>query len=252
MYYDRFAKLCEMNNVKPGQVSKGTGVSTATLTSWKQGKYTPKQDKLQKIADFFNVSIDFLMEKDDFVSCPNCHYVYSPFSDTDVEAHAEFHKKYEKAVSVYGHIPAEETVVKARDSFINEFRDTTKTNSERIVAYESFLDYDFLLDVINSDYSLTLDREKHDYREISALRITYRTPEELVNAIRKAHGLTPIEDGYYESPEIIEWVQDTFDDPDMHFLHKMKLKMTPERFKKHLEFMEDSYKLENPDDDIGC
>jgi transcriptional regulator with XRE-family HTH domain len=43
--------------VKPGRVSRETGISTATLTSWKQGKYTPKQDKLQKIADFFGVPL---------------------------------------------------------------------------------------------------------------------------------------------------------------------------------------------------
>lgn len=61
MYYEIFEKLCTLNEVRPGTVSKATGISTATLTSWKQGKYTPKQDKLQKIADYFGVSLDYLM-----------------------------------------------------------------------------------------------------------------------------------------------------------------------------------------------
>ncbi len=61
MYYENFEKLCNIKNVKPGTVSKATGISTATLTSWKQGKYTPKQDKLQLIADFFGVTVDYLM-----------------------------------------------------------------------------------------------------------------------------------------------------------------------------------------------
>lgn len=60
MYYDNFAKLCEINKIKPGRVSKETGISTATLTSWKQGKYTPKQEKLQIIADFFGVPLYWL------------------------------------------------------------------------------------------------------------------------------------------------------------------------------------------------
>ena len=67
MYYENFEKLCIANGIKPGTVSKATGISTATLTSWKQGKYTPKSDKLQIIADYFNVSLDYLMngeEKD--------------------------------------------------------------------------------------------------------------------------------------------------------------------------------------------
>lgn len=61
MYYENFERLCNLNNVIPGTVSKATGISTATLTSWKQGKYTPKQDKLQLIADYFNVSLEYLM-----------------------------------------------------------------------------------------------------------------------------------------------------------------------------------------------
>lgn len=61
MYYENFEKLCISRGIRPGTVSKGTGISTATLTSWKQGKYTPKQDKLQKIADYFGVTVDYLM-----------------------------------------------------------------------------------------------------------------------------------------------------------------------------------------------
>ena len=61
MYYENFENLCKINNLKPSQVSKATGIHTATLTSWKQGKYTPKPEKLQLIADFFNVSIDYIV-----------------------------------------------------------------------------------------------------------------------------------------------------------------------------------------------
>ena len=61
MYYETFEKLCNLKGIKPGRVSKETGISTATLTSWKQGKYTPKQDKLSLIADYFDVSVDYLM-----------------------------------------------------------------------------------------------------------------------------------------------------------------------------------------------
>lgn len=59
--YSIFEKLCENKGVTAYRVAKETGVTTATLTSWKQGKYTPKQDKLQKIADYFGVSIDYLV-----------------------------------------------------------------------------------------------------------------------------------------------------------------------------------------------
>lgn len=59
--YEIFERLLEEHNVTAYRVAKETGITTATFTSWKQGKYTPKQDKLQKIADYFGVSVDYLM-----------------------------------------------------------------------------------------------------------------------------------------------------------------------------------------------
>lgn len=66
--YEKFEKLCEQKGVTPYKVSKETGVSTATLTNWKQGKYTPKNDKMQKIADYFDVSVDYLTGKEERVA----------------------------------------------------------------------------------------------------------------------------------------------------------------------------------------
>lgn len=59
--YKRFDELRKAKGVTVYAVSKATGITTTTFTNWKKGKYTPKQDKLQLIADYFNVSLDYLM-----------------------------------------------------------------------------------------------------------------------------------------------------------------------------------------------
>lgn len=59
--YEIFVKLLEMNNAKAADVCKGTGLPSSLFSEWKKGKSTPKVDKLQKIADFFGVSLDYLM-----------------------------------------------------------------------------------------------------------------------------------------------------------------------------------------------
>lgn len=63
--YEIFEKLLKEHNVTTYQVAKATGISTASFTGWKQGKWNFKQDKLQKIADFFNVDIDYLLGRTD-------------------------------------------------------------------------------------------------------------------------------------------------------------------------------------------
>ncbi len=60
--YKKFAELLDKTNKTAYQVSKDTGISTATLSSWKKGEYTPKLDKLKILADYFGVSIEYFIE----------------------------------------------------------------------------------------------------------------------------------------------------------------------------------------------
>lgn len=61
--YSTFEKLLNTYGITAYRASKATGITTSTLTAWKQGEYTPKLDKLQKLADFFAVSTDYLLGK---------------------------------------------------------------------------------------------------------------------------------------------------------------------------------------------
>jgi len=62
MSYSVYEKLCKLNNVKTAEVARATGIHPQTFSDWKKGKYTPKQDKLQKIADYFKVSLNYLTD----------------------------------------------------------------------------------------------------------------------------------------------------------------------------------------------
>lgn len=68
--YEVFKKLCESKGVTPAEVCRATGIATATTSSWKSGAYTPKQEKLQLIADYFNVPLEYLMTGE----MPAAHY----------------------------------------------------------------------------------------------------------------------------------------------------------------------------------
>lgn len=59
--YEIFSELLQKCGVTPYKVSKETGVPQSTLSDWKRGVSTPKLDKLQKIADYFGVTVDYLM-----------------------------------------------------------------------------------------------------------------------------------------------------------------------------------------------
>lgn len=63
--YSIFVELLQRNGVSPYQVSKATGIAQSVFSSWKNGISKPKADKLKKIADYFGVSTDYLLGRDE-------------------------------------------------------------------------------------------------------------------------------------------------------------------------------------------
>ena len=59
--YEIYCKLRDSKGVKDSDVVKATGITKSTFSDWKSGRSKPKNDKLQKIADYFGVTIDYLM-----------------------------------------------------------------------------------------------------------------------------------------------------------------------------------------------
>lgn len=63
--YKKYAELRDRKLVTDYEVSKKTKVPTSTLSNWKAGRYTPKSDKIKKIADYFGVSIEYFLETEE-------------------------------------------------------------------------------------------------------------------------------------------------------------------------------------------
>ena len=66
--YEIFMQLLQDYGITPYKVSKETGISQSTFSDWKKGRSTPKSDNMKKIADYFGVSVDYLMTgKEEYV-----------------------------------------------------------------------------------------------------------------------------------------------------------------------------------------
>lgn len=56
---DRIKELCKMNNISMNQLEQELNFGKGYIS--KLGKSTPNATKIRQIADYFNVSIDYLM-----------------------------------------------------------------------------------------------------------------------------------------------------------------------------------------------
>lgn len=59
--YQNYVKIRDGKGLKDSYVAKAAGISQSTFTDWKSGKSKPKMDKLSKIADALQISVDYLM-----------------------------------------------------------------------------------------------------------------------------------------------------------------------------------------------
>lgn len=62
MLYEKFEKLLNERGIKTADVVRGTGIQAPAFVAWKKGLYELKADKIQKIAEFFDVPISYFYE----------------------------------------------------------------------------------------------------------------------------------------------------------------------------------------------
>ena len=60
--YKKFNELLSKTNKTIYRVSVDTGIATAILYDWRDGKSKPKVDKLKTLADYFGVSVEYFIE----------------------------------------------------------------------------------------------------------------------------------------------------------------------------------------------
>ena len=63
-FQERFAELCESNPANDTALANELNVSKQTISAWKNGSRSPRRPIILSIADYFRVSVEWLMGYD--------------------------------------------------------------------------------------------------------------------------------------------------------------------------------------------
>ena len=63
----RFKKCLKEKNIKQAELARSTKITPSSISDWSKGKYTPKRDKLQIIAEYLSVNPAWLMGESDIM-----------------------------------------------------------------------------------------------------------------------------------------------------------------------------------------
>ena len=68
MFSDKLKELRKKNGITQSQLAEALNVTKGAIAMWETNKRTPDLDMAGVIADYFNVSVDYLLERNDAIS----------------------------------------------------------------------------------------------------------------------------------------------------------------------------------------
>lgn len=241
--YEIFEQLLQKNGITSYKVAKDTGIAQSVFSSWKNGISKPKQDKLLVIANYFNVTVDFLLGETNIVACPVCGFGNNPLSEQSEKEHEEFHERF--------------LISKENFPPLTNYSDS---QIKRLAAYRELLrkhnsekQADLFKDILEAMYSLELQKDGYDTFNYSHKSFEDFCPDKLDEIVSETGDTDLINDetkdwldkkynikyinkdkllkeksAYYLNDETAKIAQEIFDRDDLRILMDASRKAKPE------------------------
>lgn len=89
-FSDKLRKLREDKHITREQLSKATGISEGSISSYELGRRKPKIETIALIADYFGVTIEYLKNDNDIELDTNSQYVVRELNSDILEKFSDF------------------------------------------------------------------------------------------------------------------------------------------------------------------
>lgn len=187
---DRIRALASKKGISLPNLESELGFGNSTIVKWGI-KTKPNAEKLDAVAEYFNVTMDYLMGKTKLAECPKCGQKYNPLDEFDCAIHDTYHDKILKAQEIYPTlIPYNEAVqIKAHYyvklmkndlevEAISDMLDKYLKSSFALYVYETFepsIQYDYSV-FCKSEVAKLIEDEAFSEKTIEIMANLYNVP----------------------------------------------------------------------------
>ena len=70
-FYNVYVDLCNKKGITPSRAALEMGLSKVSVSNWKSRRNSPTDANLQKIADYFGVTVEYLKGKEEIKNTPD-------------------------------------------------------------------------------------------------------------------------------------------------------------------------------------
>lgn len=192
-FYETFVFLCDEACISLSSVAQMMEIDKSTVAAWKKLDFSSGNDAMNKVSDFFGVSMDFLSEKTGVHNCAGCGLEYDRFK-SDI-AHTKRHEQWLLAISKYGfcwnHHQRE-----IRNELREKVMNTNLPFKERYNFYVSIIKAYFSRSVESSNYNFS----HPEFNEYAAMYLNNEhddCPKDIYEALTSRYGVKEGMDGTY-------------------------------------------------------
>lgn len=186
--YEKIEFFRKREGISQADLEVKLGFSNASISKWK--KSMPKPERLYKLAEHFDVTVDFLMGKTDLVVCHICGFGNNPLSEQSEKEHEQFHNRFLAVREKYPFFMKYSDADKIRSESISNFRNPNKTFEEKISCFDNCLKASFSLEIARNNYDISdLNYEDFCKSEISTLKPDWAISEELIDILIEKYGV---------------------------------------------------------------
>lgn len=123
---ERIFDLLQKQKKSQGALSTALGIRQATVSSWKTKGTTPAADLLEKIAEFFDVSVDYLVTGKEYAPSPSQTVNQGIFGD----------RNHNNTVTINGNAPLEVSEIEGELLKVCASLDIRRKNALLTYAYK--------------------------------------------------------------------------------------------------------------------
>ena len=191
---NRIKEILKMKNIQQKELASHLDISPNTLSQYINEKRMMNPEILSNIADYLEVTVDYLICKVGTIVCPICHNTYDPLNKYDSAEHDTFHAKFTAAENKFGTILAYGEADQKRSDCIDRFRNPTLSLDERKTAFDDYLKYEYMLSIWKNNFNLSHDDFDTFYKKKSNLsevkEVLQSIDSQLRNDLVAKYGIT--------------------------------------------------------------
>lgn len=134
MFRLRLKDLRESKGISQKQLADFLNVSQGSIGNWESGIREPNFATVEKIANYFNVSVDYIMGRE--TPCPICGLDYVPNIPSEEEQHNIIHEKCLKAIEKFGFFWTGIERARKKETAYNALNDNSTSLEQKVHAAE--------------------------------------------------------------------------------------------------------------------